>query len=458
MITGELTAYLAKATVVATGGFGRIYSVTTNAVIVEGMGAGIALETGVAPLGNMEAVQFHPTAIVPAGILMTEGCRGDGGVLRDVDGYRFMPDYEPDKKELASRDVVSRRITEHIRKGKGVHSRYGDHVWLDITLLGREHIEKNLREVREICQYFLGIDPVKDFIPVRPTHHYSMGGIRTKANGESPALKGLFAVGEAACWDLHGFNRLGGNSLAETIVAGMIVGEYVADFCEQTSTDIQTRVVEDALADQAARIDDLVGRSDGEDVFALRAEMQKVMMDKVGIFRHEESLQEAVEELQVLLERSRNISLQNKIKSSNPELAVALRVPSMIKLALSAACGAAARKESRGAHAREDYTERNDRDWLKRTLATWPNPSDELPTLSYEDLDILKMELPPGSRGYGKDVTIEHADSAIRERQIEEYKAAHPDADRHQISAALMPIDLPEKYRGKNERVGKGFE
>jgi len=458
LVSGELTAYLAKATVLATGGYGRIYSVTTNAVIVEGMGAGIALETGAAPLGNMEAVQFHPTAIVPVGILMTEGCRGDGGVLRDADGYRFMPDYEPDKKELASRDVVSRRITEHIRKGKGVHSRYGDHVWLDITQLGRAHIEKNLREVREICMYFLGIDPVKAYMPVRPTHHYSMGGVRTKPNGESPGLRGLFAVGEAACWDLHGFNRLGGNSLAETVVAGMIVGEYVADFSEGASLDIHTKVVEEALAHQAARIDELTSRSQGEDVFALRSAMQQVMMEKVGIFRHEESLQAGVEELRELLKRSRNIALQNKIKSSNPELATALRVPTMIKLALSVACGAAARKESRGAHAREDYPERNDRDWLKRTLATWRNPSDELPTLAYEDLDVLKMELPPGSRGYGKDVTIEHPDTAVRQRQIEEYKAAHPDADRYQISKALMPIDLPEKYRGKNERVGKGFE
>lgn len=195
LITGELIAYVAKSTVIATGGYGRLYAVTTNAVISEGIGNAITLETGVAPLGNMEAVQFHPTAIVPVGILTTEGCRGDGGLLLDNDGYRFMPDYEPGKKELASRDVVSRRMTEHIRKGKGVPSRYGDHLWLDITLLGRAHIEKNLREVKEICEYFLGIDPVKEYIPVRPTQHYSMGGVRTKPTGESPTMKGLFF-----CW------------------------------------------------------------------------------------------------------------------------------------------------------------------------------------------------------------------------------------------------------------------
>ncbi|MEO1953224.1 MAG: fumarate reductase flavoprotein subunit, partial [Campylobacterales bacterium] len=167
LMSGELTAYIAKATTIATGGYGRIYSVSTNAVICEGIGQAIALETGVATLGNMEAIQFHPTAIVPVGILTTEGCRGDGGLLLDKDGYRFMPDYEPEKKELASRDVVSRRMTEHMRKGKGVKSRYGDHLWLDITILGREHIEKNLREVKEICESFLGIDPAVDWIPVR---------------------------------------------------------------------------------------------------------------------------------------------------------------------------------------------------------------------------------------------------------------------------------------------------
>ena len=168
LITGELTAYVAKATAIATGGAGRVYRVTTNAVICEGIGAALALETGVAALGNMEAVQFHPTGIFPAGILVTEGCRGDGGLLRDADGHRFMPDYEPEKKELASRDVVSRRMEEHIRNGHAAKSRFGEHLWLDITLLGRKHIEHNLREVKEICQYFLGVDPAKDWIAGAP--------------------------------------------------------------------------------------------------------------------------------------------------------------------------------------------------------------------------------------------------------------------------------------------------
>jgi len=458
LITGELIAYVAKATTIATGGYGRTYAVSTNAVICEGMGAAVALETGTAPLGNMEAVQFHPTAIVPVGILTTEGCRGDGGVLRDVDGYRFMPDYEPDKKELASRDVVSRRMTEHMRKGKGVPSPYGDHLWLDITILGKAHIEKNLREVKEICEYFLGIDPVTDWIPVRPTQHYSMGGVRTKPNGESPGLKGLFSVGEASCWDMHGFNRLGGNSVAETAVSGMIVGEYVADHCEQTDISIPTSLVKGFLDREQGKIDALFARESGENVYELRDAMQTIMMDKVGIFRDGPHLQEAVDELKALLKRCDNIVVRDKAASSNPELVNALRVPRMIKVALTVACGALARTESRGAHSREDYPKRNDRDWLKRTLSYWKNEGDELPTLEYEDLDIMKMEMPPGFRGYGNDNTLHHPDTERRLAEVEQITASMPNADRHEIQEALLKYDLPERLQGKNERVGVGYK
>ncbi len=454
LVTGELIAYVANATTMATGGYGRLYSISTNAIINEGMGAAITLETGKAPLGNMEAVQFHPTAIVPAGILTTEGCRGDGGLLRDVDGYRFMPDYEPDKKELASRDVVSRRMTEHIRKGKGVPSPYGPHLWLDITLLGREHIEKNLREVKEICEYFLGIDPAVDFIPVRPTQHYSMGGVRTTPKGESPGLKGLFSVGEASCWDMHGFNRLGGNSVAETAVAGMIVGEYVVDHCESQDVDIDIATVRKFLAREQANIDAVFERPEGESVWDIRNAMQTIMMEKVGIFRNGPDLEEAVEELKVLLTRSRSIKVAAPARGANPELEQALRVPRMLKLALCIAKGARDRTESRGAHSREDFPDRNDRDWLSRTLAVWANPDDLEPELTYETLDIMEMEMPPGSRGYGNAKAIEHPDTAKRVAQIEALKASMPDADRFQIQEALMPYELPEKYQGKNERSG----
>lgn len=454
LITGELRAYIAKSTTIATGGYGRIYEVSTNAIICEGIGQALALETGVAKLGNMEAVQFHPTAIVPVGILTTEGCRGDGGLLRDKDGYRFMPDYEPEKKELASRDVVSRRMTEHIRKGKGVDSPYGPHLWLDITLLGRQHVETNLREVKEICENFLGIDPAKDWIPVRPTQHYSMGGIRTDATGQNPQLKGLFSVGEAACWDMHGFNRLGGNSLAETVVGGMIVGKYVADFCEQNTLEIDTALVEKFVTQVRGEIDEIIDGQGSESAFDIKLEMQRIMMDYVGIFRNGPELEKAVEQLQALLLRSRNIGLTCKKRHANPELVEALRVKRMLKVALTVACGAKARTESRGAHAREDYPQRNDRDWLNRTLSSWPNQDATLPELDYEWLDVMKMELPPGYRGYGINNAIVHPDTEKREQEIIKILSGlGDDADRYERQRAIMPFEVPPSLTEKNERL-----
>ena len=457
LITGELCAYVAKATALATGGAGRLYRTTTNAVICEGMGHAIALETGIAPLGNMEAVQFHPTGIFPAGILVTEGCRGDGGLLLDGNRHRFMPDYEPEKKELASRDVVSRRMEQHIVAGKGARSRFGDHVWLDITLLGRAHIEKNLREVKEICEYFLGIEPWKDLIPVRPAQHYTMGGVRTRPSGESPSLRGLFAAGEAACWDMHGFNRLGGNSVAETVVAGMLVGESIADFCDDAANDpdVPTGLVRDFLAREQARLDALVNSRGEESTSDLRLQMQNIMTDKVGIFRTGEGLDSAVEELQKLLDRSRRIGLAGKAHSANPELVSAYRLQRMLKVALCIAYGARQRRESRGAHYREDCPRRNDAEWLNRTLAVWKNADDTLPTLSYEMLAIMKMELPPGWRGYGARDHIDHPDTAKRQDELARIRAAMPDADRVALQAACMPYQhlIPERFRGRNERI-----
>jgi fumarate reductase flavoprotein subunit len=285
-----------------------------------------------------------------------------------------------------------------------------------------------------------------------------MGGVRTLPTGESPALKGLFAVGEAACWDMHGFNRLGGNSVAETVVAGMIVGEYVADHCERTDVDIATGTLRHFLERESARVDAVIDRADGENAWDLKAAMQKIMMDRVGIFRDGENLGRAVDELRDLLARSRRIAIRNKTRASNPELVEALRVPRMIKLALTVAKGALERTESRGAHSREDYPERNDRDWLKRTLATWAREDDLDPTLTYEDLDVMAMEMPPGSRGYGNATTIPHPDTARREKEIEEIKARMPGADRFEIQQALMPYELPARYVGKNERTGVGYQ
>lgn len=457
LITGELMAYVSKATAIATGGAGRIYRVTTNAVICEGTGYDLALETGVASLGNMEAIQFHPTGIFPAGILVTEGCRGDGGLLRDVDGHRFMPDVEPEKKELASRDVVSRRMEERIAQGKGVKSRFGEHIWLDITLLGEHHIKHKLREVYEICHYFLGVDPTKEWVPVRPAQHYTMGGVRTKPTGESPTLKGLFAAGEAACWDMHGFNRLGGNSVAETVVAGMIVGEFIADFCDKAENgiDIPTSLIYGALAKEEARLKAFMNNGGSENAYEIRTRMQEIMTTKIGIFRKGADMESAVAELEELYKRSFKVSVKDVV-GPNPELIYAYRTQKMLRVALSVAYGALNRKESRGAHYREDFPVRNDIEWLNRTIATWKE-GDTLPTLNYEKLDISKMELPPGFRGYGVKNYIENPESAKRQAEVDAIRAKMEaaGADRFAIQDALMPYQdlLPKRLKGKNERV-----
>lgn len=418
--TGELEAYVASATVIATGGFGRIYRATTNAVICDGGGQITALDTGIVPLGNMEAVQFHPTGTVPTDILVTEGCRGDGGTLLDVNEYRFMPDYEPEKAELASRDVVSRRMTEHMRKGLGVKSPYGDHLWLDIRHLGEKHITTNLREVYDICTHFLGVNPIHQLIPVRPTQHYSMGGVRVNKDGHAYGLKGLFAAGEAACWDMHGFNRLGGNSLAETVVAGRVVGKKVVEFLEGDSMTVKT----DAINDAAKKVEEKIyklKRGTGDDAYTLRNAMQDVMMEYVGIFRNGKDLQTGVDKLQEILERTENMRLVGKgIKGQDAELAMALRMPGMVKLALCVAYGALNRTESRGAHAREDYPERNDKDWLVRTLATWDEGA-TLPNLSYEKATPFYI-LPPGDRGYGGGKIIPGDENAAEHVPFDENK------------------------------------
>lgn len=397
--TGKLRVYTAKSTVIATGGYGRVYGASTNAVINEGTGMSIAYDTGVVPLGNMEAVQFHPTGIVPSWILITEGARGDGGYLLDKNGYRFMPDYEPNKKELASRDVVSRRMIQHIRAGYGVDSAYGQHLWLDIRHLGAKHINTNLREIATICRNFNGIDPVNELIPVRPTQHYSMGGIRTNIDGQAYGLKNLFALGEAACWDLHGFNRLGGNSLAETVVAGKIVGEKIAEFTRDMSLNVSTALAEEHLQIQQQRIDKLRERKGTENIYDLRNRMETALNTNVHVFRTGEHLQAAVDELRELNELAKHIQLRGEGKGADPELTFALRLPGMIRLALTIASGALARTESRGSHFREDYPKRDDENWLKRTLAYWHEGNNE-PTLDYEPVTIT--ESPPGDRGYGE--------------------------------------------------------
>ncbi len=463
LITGELIAYVARGTMIATGGYGRIYKQSTNAIICKGIGIAIALETGIVTLGNMEAVQFHPTPIVPSGILLTEGCRGDGGVLRDKDGYRFMPDYEPEKKELASRDVVSRRMIEHIRKGKGVKSPYGDHLWLDISILGREHIEKNLHDVQDISKTFNGIDPAdegeKGWMPVLPMQHYSMGGIRVKPTGESTTMKGLFCSGEAACWDLHGFNRLGGNSVSEAVVAGMIVGEYFATYCTETHLHTNTFTIQRFLEAQKAYLQKILSYDGGRNIFDIKDRMRTIMQEKVGVFRNGKDLTDAVNELEDLLKMVKEITVTDKSLNNNPELNEAYRVTKMLKLALCVAKGALERTESRGAHFREDFTKRDDENWLKRTIATWTNPNDTMPTLSYEEIDISKMEMPPAFRGYGKKGAILlNPLSEKREEEIAMIKESLGEVDRFTVQEAIMPFDLQKEYKRKNERIGVGYD
>ncbi|MEE8443094.1 MAG: fumarate reductase flavoprotein subunit [Dehalococcoidia bacterium] len=405
--SGELITYLAQATVIATGGYGRIFGRSTNGVINEGTGMAIALETGVIPLGNMEAVQFHPTGIVPGEILVSEACRGDGGYLLDKDEHRFMVDYEPEKKELASRDVVSRRMVYHMRQEKSVESAYGPHLWLDIRHLGKEHIEVNLQEVADICRDFLGLDPVKQLIPVRPTQHYSMGGVRTTIEGHANGMDGLYAVGEAGCWDMHGFNRLGGNSLAETVVMGMVVGKRIAEDLEWNDRGFVRKVAERSAGDARALIKERIktlASGGREQVFDLRHLMEDILTEKVGVFRNGKDLAQAVDELQELYGRSRNLGLRSNGRGSSPEVDAAIRLPGMLRLALTIAYGALKRTESRGSHYREDYTARDDANWLKRTMATWP-PGADLPVLNYEP--VIITELPPGERGYGESQTRE---------------------------------------------------
>ncbi|ENN6021132.1 fumarate reductase flavoprotein subunit [Campylobacter jejuni] len=465
LTNGQLIAYIARGTMIATGGYGRIYKQTTNAVICEGTGAAIALETGLCRLSNMEAVQFHPTPIVPSGILLTEGCRGDGGILRDVDGYRFMPDYEPEKKELASRDVVSRRMMEHIRKGKGVKSPYGDHLWLDISILGRAHVEKNLRDVQDICKTFNGIDPAdegpKGWAPVLPMQHYSMGGIRTKPTGESQWLEGLFACGEAACWDMHGFNRLGGNSCAETVVAGMIVGDYFADYCKNNGEVIDTNVVKDFLTKEYQYLKSLVDKEGKHNVFEIKNRMKEIMWDKVAIFRTGEGLKEAVDELEKLYKDSQDVKVHCKeLDCANPELEEAYRVPRMLKIALCVAYGALLRTESRGAHYREDYPKRDDLNWMKRTNTFWVE-GETLPRIEYEELHIMKMEIPPAFRGYGaKGNIIENPLSEKRQAEVDAIreKMEAEGKGRYEIQNALMPYELQAKYKAPNQRIGVDYE
>jgi fumarate reductase flavoprotein subunit len=358
-----------------------------------------------------------------------------------------MVEAEPEKQELASRDVVSRHMMDQIKKGKGVESAAGDHLWLDLRHLGEAHLRTKLREVWDISQDFNGLDPSREPIPVRPIQHYSMGGVRVNKDGEAYGLRGLFAVGEAACWDLHGFNRLGGNSLAETVVAGRVVGRRVAEFTASTSLEADTAVANRFLGDARDRIRSWLGRptAGADNVFKIRDTVGEILNRKVGVFRNGPELESAIEELWAAHSRIAQVGLRTQAGGLNPELTAALRIEGMTKLALITAIGALERTESRGAHSRTDHPTRDDAAWLNRTLARWS--SDEpAPRLSYEPVGLI--DLPPGDRGYGKSL------QKPMESSLEHYNETVPAAMRNEGS---LPTQEP---MGSQMLWGawKGFE
>ncbi|MCX6647133.1 MAG: FAD-binding protein [bacterium] len=398
--TGKLLTFYAKSTILATGGAGRLFSETTNAIICRGDGQSLAYNTGLVPLGNMEAIQFHPTGIYPIWILLTEGCRGDGGVLRNSQNHEFMWDYAAKKGNLASRDVVSRSMMSEIRAGRGIDGPFGPYLWLDLTHLGADKIMSRLRDVHDIARDFAGIDVITQMAPVKPVQHYTMGGVRTDIDCRAKGVVGLYAGGECACWDMHGYNRLGGNSVLETIASGYFSGQAAANDAKgRSSQDSDFSVLHDGFNRQQERINKLIATDPEVNTFALVNEMGVLMTKGVGIFRTGELLQDAVNKLLDIRERSNKLGLGCKSTGRSLELEMALRIQGMIDIALTIAQGALKREESRGGHYREDFPNRDDKNWLKRTLA-YKQGESYLPRLEYEDVVIT--HLPPGDRGYGE--------------------------------------------------------
>jgi succinate dehydrogenase / fumarate reductase flavoprotein subunit len=370
LATGELHLFEAKAIVIASGGFGRIYKVTSNAYTLTGDLPAILYRKGL-PLEDMEFYQFHPTGLYPLGILLTEGARGEGGILRNALGERFMERYAPTIKDLAPRDMVSRAMYLEVREGRGVGPKK-DHVLLDLTHLPPEVIEKKLPDITEFSRIYLGVDPLKEPVPVMPTAHYAMGGIPTTLWGEvirdekNTVVPGLYAAGEAACVSLHGANRLGTNSLGDLVVFGRRAGIHAARFAKDADYH---ELTEAHLGPSRERIERIKNSKGKERVAALRAELQQSMMDNASVFRTGELLSKQVEVLKELMDRYKNIAIDDKGEAYNTELVEALELGYLLEVSEALVHSALNRTESRGAHAREDYPERDDRNWLKHTLA-----------------------------------------------------------------------------------------
>jgi len=371
--TGETVYIKSKATVFATGGAGRIYASTTNAMICTGDGIGMALRAGY-PVQDMEMWQFHPTGIYGAGSLVTEGCRGEGGYLINKDGERFMERYAPNAKDLAGRDVVARSMILEIIEGRGCGP-LGDHVMLKLDHLGEKVLNAKLPGILELSRTFAHVDPVKEPIPVVPTCHYMMGGIPTNihgqalsqdADGNDKIIEGLFAVGEVACVSVHGANRLGGNSLLDLVVFGRAAGKHIESMLRQ---GIEQRAASESDIEQAlTRLNRLNNTTKGESVAELRIAMQTIMQNYFGVFRRGDFMREGIQKLAELRLRIANISLADKSNAFNTARIEALELENLFEVAEATAIAAEGRTESRGAHARDDFQERDDERWLCHSL------------------------------------------------------------------------------------------
>jgi fumarate reductase flavoprotein subunit len=390
----EVRCITAKAVILCTGGCGRIFSFTTNASINTGDGMALAYRAGV-PLEDMEFVQYHPTGLPGTGILMTEASRGEGGHLVNKEGRRFLEDYIPSKMELGPRDILSRAIIQEIEKGHAFEGPYGEYVHLDVRHLGEEKIDKKLPFVRELTRNFVGIDPVHEPIPVRPVVHYQMGGVDTDLMGRTE-LPGLYAAGETACVSMNGANRLGSNSLTECLVFGARVGRQAAEDGLEAKPAAGNPVVMLAEAEQDRLLTSFLEKEGGRQrIGAIRRDLQLAMEKGAGVFRTEESLKEAVEEVRTLRERYRDLHLDDRDRAFNTELVLALELGNMLEVAETIVSSGLERRESRGSHTRRDQPDRDDERFLKHSLAfSEPNGA----RIEYGDVTITRW--PPAERAY----------------------------------------------------------